>query len=78
MQGLLISTTSSTSIPDPEGAAILVEAINNMGNDSLKIDVQKLREKGENLKRKMEELIKKIPKQQQQSMPLDERQGMYT
>ena len=77
-KGLLISTTSSTSIPDLEGAAILVEAINNMGNDSLKIDVQKLREKGENLKRKMEELIKKIPKQQQQSMPLDERQGMYT
>ena len=72
-KGLLISTTSSTSIPDPEGAAILVEAINNMGNDSLKIDVQKLREKGENLKRKMEELIKKIPKQQQQSMPLNER-----
>jgi uncharacterized protein len=48
-KALLIS--ASSGIPDPEGAAILIESISNItDNDSLKrIDAQQLREKGANL-----------------------------
>ena len=79
--GLLIPT-NSTNIPDPEGAAILIESLNNLKrNETLQIDTQQLKQKAEILKRKMQEIIKDIQRQQQQqqSMPLeDEVQHMYT
>ena len=52
-RGLLIPTNNA-NIPDPEGAAILIESINSMRrNDSLKIDLQQLIQKAEILKHKM-------------------------
>jgi uncharacterized protein len=63
-KALLIS--ASSGIPDPEGAAILIESISNIiDNDSLKrIDAQQLREKGANLKRRMTETIRAVREQQ--------------
>ena len=63
-KALLIS--ASSGIPDPEGAAILIESIRNItDNDSLKrIDAQQLREKGANLKRQMTETIRAVREQQ--------------
>jgi uncharacterized protein len=63
-KALLIS--GSSGIPDPEGAAILIESISNItDNDSLKrIDAQQLREKGANLKRRMTETIRAVREQQ--------------
>jgi predicted ATP-grasp superfamily ATP-dependent carboligase len=63
-KALLIS--ASSRIPDPEGAAILIESIRNItDNDSLKrIDAQQLREKGANLKQRMTETIRAVREQQ--------------
>src|ERR671921_1963869 len=63
-KALLIS--ASSGIPDPEGAAILIESISNItDNDSLKrIDAQQLREKGAILKRRMTETIRAVREQQ--------------
>jgi uncharacterized protein len=57
---------ASSGIPDPEGAAILIESISNItDNDSLKrIDAKQLREKGANLKRQMTETIRAVREQQ--------------
>ena len=76
-KGLLIQTPSA--IPDPEGAAILLEALNTISKDLIKIDTQQLKQRGENLKRNMEEVIKSIYKQQQeQQSPINGGQRMYT
>jgi uncharacterized protein len=63
-KALLIS--ASSGIPDPEGAAILIESISNStDNDSLKrIDAHQLREKGAILKRRMTETIRAVREQQ--------------
>src|SRR5919107_5308608 len=63
-KALLIS--ASSGIPDPEGAAILIESISNItDNDSLKrIDAQQLREKGAILKGRMTETIRAVREQQ--------------
>jgi PAC2 family len=80
--GLLLPTNNA-NIPDPEGAAILIESFNSIKRDeSLQIDTQQLKQKAEILKRKMQEIIRNIQKQQrqqqQQSIPLeDEMQSMY-
>ena len=57
---------ASSGIPDPEGAAILIESISNItDNDSLKrIDAKQLREKGANLKQRMTETIRAVREQQ--------------
>jgi len=57
---------ASSGIPDPEGAAILIESISNItDNDSLKrIDAKQLREKGANLKRQMTETLRAVREQQ--------------
>jgi len=64
-KALLVLSTSG--IPDPEGAAILIESIGKSTNDRiLKIDTTQLREQGANLKRRMEEIIQSVSGQQQQ------------
>lgn len=77
-RGLLIP--ASNSIPDPEGAAMLIEAINSLRHHLLNIDVRPLREKGENMKKRMEDLIKVMlaQQQQQQGQLGTGRQRMYT
>jgi uncharacterized protein len=58
--------TASSGIPDPEGAAILIESISKItDNDSFKnIDAMELKEKGANLKRRMAETIRAVREQQ--------------
>jgi|GEM_PF-260446 len=58
-----------SGIPDPEGAAIMIEAVGKMitDNEDLKIDVKKLRDEGASLKVRMQEIIRSIQDQQQQA-----------
>ncbi|MGC1930310.1 MAG: PAC2 family protein, partial [Candidatus Nitrosopolaris sp.] len=45
-------------IPDPDGAAILIESLGKItNNESLRIDTQELREQGAGLKTRMEKII---------------------
>src|SRR3712207_7444995 len=46
---------STTGIPDPEGAAILIEKTNELANNPFKIDVRQLRTEAEALKRHLQE-----------------------
>ena len=56
---------SITGIPDPEGAAILIEKTNELANNPFKIDVRQLRSEAEALKRQLQELINSVNRQQQ-------------
>jgi uncharacterized protein len=71
-RGLVIP--SSVNIPDPEGAAILLESVNRLGNESIKINVEPLRKWATNLKKELEEMSSAIQRQQ----PIEKQQGMYT
>lgn len=62
--GLLIP--SIAGIPDPEGAAILIEKANELANNPFKIDVRELRTEAAELKRQMQELINSVQRQQRQ------------
>jgi uncharacterized protein len=73
-RGLFIR--ASNSIPDPEAAAMLIETINMLGHNLLNIDVTPLRQKGEHIRRQMEELIKVMLTQQEHSQIRGQR--MYT
>jgi len=60
---LLIPT--AMGIPDPEGAATLIETIGKVSkNEKLNTDTRQLREEGTDLRRRMEELIKSVRDQQ--------------
>ena len=53
-------------IPDPEGAAILIESLDKItDNSSLKIDTAELRKQGAALKTRMEKIIQSFIEQQQ-------------
>lgn len=57
---------ASRGIPDPEGAAILIESLGNMAdNTSLKIDTAELRKQGAALKTRLEKIIQSYGEQQQ-------------
>lgn len=50
---------SSSGIPDPEGASLLIESYNNFIKDGkLKIDTKQLRDQGQKLKKQLEQIIK--------------------
>jgi uncharacterized protein len=57
---------STAGIPDPEGAAILIEKANELANNPFKIDVRELRTEAAELKRQMQELINSVRRQQDQ------------
>jgi uncharacterized protein len=57
---------SISGIPDPEGAAILIEKANELANNPFKIDVRPLKDEAAELKRQMQELIDSVQRQQQQ------------
>jgi uncharacterized protein len=58
---------AARGIPDPDGAAILIEWLGKItNNESLKIDTQELREQGASLKTRMEKIIQSYAEQQQQ------------
>jgi uncharacterized protein len=61
--GLLIP--SIAGIPDPEGAAILIEKTNELANNPFRIDVRQLRSEAEELKRQLQEVINSVKRQQQ-------------
>ena len=72
-KALLVLATSG--IPDPEGAAILLESVAKASKDqTLKIDTQQLREQGTNVKRRMEEIMRSIREQQQQQQQYQQQQ----
>lgn len=53
-------------IPDPEGAALLIEQLSKItNNEKLKIDTQQLRKQGVNLKSRMEKIMQSFAEQQQ-------------
>jgi uncharacterized protein len=57
---------ASRGIPDPEGAAILIESLGKITeNTSLKIDTAELREQGAALKTRMEKIIQSYAEQRQ-------------
>jgi uncharacterized protein len=74
---------ASSGIPDPEGAAILIETISRITNNSnLNVETRDLKEQGAELKKHMQELIKsvheqQILQQQQQQGSVSEHQIMY-
>jgi uncharacterized protein len=58
---------STRGIPDPEGAAILLESLDKItDNKSLEIDTQHLRKQGLALRARMEKIIQSLRGQQQQ------------
>lgn len=63
--GLLVPSTAG--IPDPEGAALLIEKANELANNPFKIDVRELRTEAAELKRQMQELINSVQRQQDQT-----------
>ena len=64
-KALFISSTRG--IPDPEGAAILLESLDKItDNKSLEIDTQHLRKQGVALRARMEKIIQSLRGQQQQ------------
>jgi uncharacterized protein len=75
-KGLVVPT--SANIPDPEGAAILLESVNTLGNESIKIDVDPLRKWATNLKERLQEMNKAILRQQQVQNIDERQQGIYT
>jgi uncharacterized protein len=57
---------AARGMPDPEGAAILIESLSKItNNESLKIDTQQLRKQGATLKMRMEKIIQSFAEQQQ-------------
>jgi uncharacterized protein len=62
--GVLIPSTRG--IPDPEGAAILLETISEMPNVPLEIDVQPLREQGQAIKHQLKQFIDSARKQEKE------------
>ena len=49
---------SYSRIPDPEGAALLIESVNAIDRSLVNIDTQQLRKEAERVRRRMEELAK--------------------
>jgi uncharacterized protein len=73
-KALLIA--ASSGIPDPEGAAKLIESVPNIvDNKSLKIDTKELREQGAELRRRMEQIMRSVQEQQQQHQGQGQQQG---
>jgi uncharacterized protein len=62
-----ILVPSTSGIPDPEGAAILIESYNSfIKNENLKIDSAQLKEQGQILKKQLEQIIKSEQEQRDQ------------
>ena len=58
---------STKGIPDPEGAAILLESLDKITDEkSLELDTQYLRKQGAALRTRMEKIIQSLRGQQQQ------------
>jgi uncharacterized protein len=66
-QNRLLCVKTTRGIPDPEGAAILLESLDKItDNKSLEIDTQHLRKQGAALRTRMEKILQSLRSQQQQ------------
>jgi uncharacterized protein len=65
-------------IPDPEGAAILIETANRVASNPFKIDVAQLRNQAAQLKNEMQQLIDAMQKQQQDASGAGVGQEIYS
>jgi len=73
-----ILVPSSSGIPDPEGASILIESYNNIIKDeSLKINPEQLKEQGQILKKQLEQIIKTEQEQRDQGSVTEQQGLMY-
>jgi uncharacterized protein len=61
--GVLIPST--VGIPDPEGAAMLLETVSEMPSVPLEIDVEPLRKQGQAIKRQLKGFIDSVRKEQE-------------
>lgn len=57
---------STSGIPDPEGAAMLLEAISQIPNVPLEIDVEPLRREGQAIKRQLKGFMDSVSKEQEE------------
>ena len=71
--GILIPTTSG--VPDPEGAAILLETISKIPNVHIEVDVGPLRREGEEIKKQLATFIAELRAQQLEGRTSEERNG---
>ncbi|MGN6707734.1 MAG: proteasome assembly chaperone family protein [Candidatus Nitrosocosmicus sp.] len=72
-----ILVPSSSGIPDPEGASILIESYNSIiKNENLKINPDQLREQGQILKKQLEQIIK-AEQEQRDNGSVSEQRLMY-
>jgi uncharacterized protein len=73
-----ILVPSSSGIPDPEGASILIESYNSIIKDeTLKINPDQLREQGQILKKQLEQIIKTEQEQRDQGSVTEQQGLMY-
>ena len=71
--GILIPTTSG--VPDPEGAAILLETLSEIPNVPMEVDVGPLRKEGEAIKKQLATFIEELRTQQLEGRTSDEGSG---
>lgn len=63
----VIFIPTQSGIPDPDGAALTLELLQNtIDNNNFKVDTTELRKEGEEMKHKLNNLIKSIKQQQEQ------------
>jgi uncharacterized protein len=73
-----ILVPSSSGIPDPEGASILIESYNSIIKDeNLKINPDQLKEQGQILKKQLEQIIKTEQEQRDQGSVTEQQGLMY-
>ena len=64
----VIFIPTQSGIPDPDGAALTLELLQNtIANNNFKVDTTELRKEGEEMKHKLNNLIKSIKQQQEQT-----------
>src|SRR6185503_8406682 len=71
--GILIPTTSG--VPDPEGAAILLETLSEIPNVPIEVDVAPLRREGEAIKKQLSTFIEELRAQQLEGRKSDDGSG---
>ncbi|HVX01926.1 MAG TPA: PAC2 family protein [Nitrososphaera sp.] len=60
---------TSSGVPDPEGAALLLQTISEMPNVPLKLDVDPLLKEGKEIKRRLAETIASLRQQEEELAP---------
>ena len=65
-----ILVPSSQGLPDPEGAALLIDSFNKItNNENLKIDSSELKAQGINIRQQLEKIMQSVEEQREQASP---------